>query len=235
MKANAGLGSSSGARPAISTKRSRLMVRCCLVSSSSPIVSPMARNSLPSRGRLSPDHRRLRTFSPHPGPAFFDRRRPFGPPLFFLRVLTGARLLADVHDSVAALDQCARIATNAVELLIVLPAVVAGPGSTPKDPNGRAVRAAGHPTPRAARVVGPDCVPRETRLVLYVGIKEMVRGDIETPRLSVFDRQANGEQRRKGDSRHCDCQFSQHHLLHRFAPILPRPRFMRDTSVAADL
>jgi len=49
MKANAGPASSSGARPATSTRRSRPMARYCLASSSSPIVSLMGRNSSPPR------------------------------------------------------------------------------------------------------------------------------------------------------------------------------------------
>ncbi len=102
--------------------------------------------------------------------------------------LSFACLLADVHNSVAALDQCAGVATNAVAAFIVIPAAVAGPVI-----QTRAVpvpNAAGHPTPRATIVVGPHCVPRETRLVGYVGIKRMivvVGGDIEPPRLGVFD------------------------------------------------
>ena len=104
--------------------------------------------------------------------------------------LSFACLLADVHDSVAALDQCAGVAANAIALLIVIPAAVARVGAAP-EPTGRAIPIPGRaadPTPGAASVVGPHCVPRETRLVGYVIIIGMVvRGDIEPPRLGTLD------------------------------------------------
>ena len=84
---------------------------------------------------------------------------------------------ANINDAVAAPDRCPGVATNAVDLLIVIPAAVAGVGLTPKEPNGRAIRAAGDPTPGATSVVRPHCVPRETREVACVGIR--IPGDNE--------------------------------------------------------
>ena len=91
---------------------------------------------------------------------------------------------ANINDAVAAPDRCPGVATNAVDLLIVIPAAVAGVGLTPKEPNGRAVRAAGDPAPGATSVVRPHCVPRETREVACVGTR--ISGDIEpSPRSFV--------------------------------------------------
>ena len=83
-------------------------------------------------------------------------------------------LLANIHDAVAALDRCAGVATNAVELLIGIPAAVAGIGLPPKEAAGRAKSTADR-TPGAAIVVGPHSVPRETRLVGDVGTKVVVQ------------------------------------------------------------
>src|SRR5262249_8680359 len=57
-RANAGQANSSGARPAISTRRSRPTAPCCSASFSSPTVSLTARNS--SRRRESADKSRAR-------------------------------------------------------------------------------------------------------------------------------------------------------------------------------
>jgi hypothetical protein len=77
--------------------------------------------------------------------------------------------LADVIHPIPGLDHGAGITAKAVDLFIVIPAAVAGIGLTPKEPNGRARRAAGDRTLGATSVVGPHCVPRETGEVGSVG------------------------------------------------------------------
>jgi hypothetical protein len=136
-------------------------------------------------------------------------------------------LLASIHDPVATLHQGAGPATNSVDLRIVIPAAVAGIGITPKDPDGRAVRATDHPTPGAAIIIRPHCVPRKTSDGGVIWITVVARRYVEPPRLSLssVDRQrkasllgpASGEQCRNSDCRGCDCKFSQSDLLHEYS------------------
>ena len=99
-------------------------------------------------------------------------------------------LLASIQNAVPAFDHGARNANNSVARLIVRPAAVAGPGTTP-GPAGQAVPAVpADRTPRAAVVVSPHGIPRKPRATKGI-VRPVDIGPDHNPRirLGFADRQ----------------------------------------------
>ena len=96
-------------------------------------------------------------------------------------VPTATILLTHVQNAVPAFDHGAWLANKAVALLIVSPAAVAGPVTTP-DPTGRAERVRADRTPRAVRVAPTQAVT----------LDEEEMADVRLATFHLFDKENNG-------------------------------------------